>query len=233
MLGTRRARLTGLVRVVSLVPSMSETLLAWGITPVAVTRFCEQPTITAVGGTKDPDVSAIVALRPDLVVVDAEENRKEDHDALVERGVDVWVLQVRSLADVAGQLAPLAASLGVRWEPPALAPPAPPRYSAFVPIWRNPWIALGGPTYGTSLLEHLGVANVFAADGPYPGTTLDEAVRRAPDRVVAPSEPYPFGERHRRELERVAPAVLVDGKDLVWWGVRTSAAIERLDAALG
>ena len=165
----------------SLVPSMSETLLAWGITPVAVTRFCEQPTITAVGGTKDPDVSAIVALRPDLVVVDAEENRKEDHDALVERGVDVWVLRVRSLADVAGQLAPLAASLGVRWEPPALAPPAPHRYSAFVPIWRNPWIALGGPAYGTSLLEHLGVANVFAADGPYPGTTLDEAVRRAPD----------------------------------------------------
>ena len=54
-----------------------------------------------------------------------------------------------------------------------------------------------------------------------------------PTASVAPSEPYPFGERHRPELERVAPALLVDGKDLVWWGVRTSAAIERLEAALG
>jgi ABC-type Fe3+-hydroxamate transport system substrate-binding protein len=226
-------RLTVVVRVVSLVPSMTETLLAWGITPLGVTRFCEQPAITAVGGTKDPDVPAIVALRPDLVVVDAEENRKEDHEALVGRGVEVWVLRIRSLDDVAAQLAPLAESLGVRWAPAPLGSPAPSRCSAFVPVWRNPWIALGGPTYGTSLLEHLGVVNVFVSDGPYPGTTLDEATRRGPDRVIAPSEPYPFGERHRAELERVAPTVLVDGKDLVWWGVRTSAAIARLDAALG
>ena len=62
----------------------------------------------------------------------------------------------------------------------------------------------------------------------YPTTTLDEAEARHPDLVVAPSEPYPFGERHRAELERVAPVELVDGQDLFWWGVRTPAALERL-----
>ena len=79
------------MRVVSLVPSATETLLAWGVTPVACTRFCEQPAIRAVGGTKNPDVAAIVELAPDLVVVDEEENRREDHDALVEAGLEVHV----------------------------------------------------------------------------------------------------------------------------------------------
>src|SRR5262245_35700425 len=74
------------VRVVSLVPSVTETLLDWGIRPVAVTRFCEQPGFPTVGGTKDPDVAAIVALEPDLVVVNDEENRREDADALAAAG---------------------------------------------------------------------------------------------------------------------------------------------------
>ena len=67
------------LRVVSLVPSATETLLDWGIDPVACTRFCEQPQLTHVGGTKDPDIHAIAELGPDLVVMDREENRREDH----------------------------------------------------------------------------------------------------------------------------------------------------------
>ena len=49
------------MRVVSLVPSITETLLAWRVPVVACTRFCEQPTLLTVGGTKDPDVAAVVA----------------------------------------------------------------------------------------------------------------------------------------------------------------------------
>ncbi len=49
---------------------------------------------------------------------------------------------------------------------------------------------------------------------------------------MAPSEPYPFGERHVEELERVAPVELVDGQDLFWWGVRTPAALARLRTRL-
>jgi ABC-type hemin transport system substrate-binding protein len=220
------------VRIVSLVPSLTETLLDWGRGPVACTRFCERPDIPHVGGTKDPDIAAIVALRPDLVVVDEEENRREDHDALVAEGLDVWVLRIRSVDDVAEQLPPLAHRVGVEWSMPPLHEPAArePRLSAFVPIWKRPWMALGAPTYGTSVLERLGVGNVYAADGSYPSTTLEDAAARRPDVVVAPSEPYPFEERHRVELESVAPALFVDGKDLVWWGTRTPGALQRLAA---
>ena len=107
------------MRVVSLVPSVTETLLAWGIEPVAVTRFCEQPGLRAVGGTKDPDVAAIVALRPDLVVVNDEENRREDADALVAAGLAIHVTHVHTVADVQACLADLASALDVAPRPPS------------------------------------------------------------------------------------------------------------------
>ena len=78
------------MRVVSLVPSSTETLLALGVDVVACTRFCEQPAIPHVGGTKNPDIAAIVALAPDLVVLDEEENRREDADASRPPGSSCW-----------------------------------------------------------------------------------------------------------------------------------------------
>jgi ABC-type Fe3+-hydroxamate transport system substrate-binding protein len=218
------------MRVVSLVPSVTETLLAWGLAPVAVTRFCEHPELPAVGGTKDPDVAAIAGLAPDLVVMNEEENRREDADALSREGLAVHVVRVRAVADVPAALEALAAAVGVDAPGAGLASDEPPTAArAFVPIWRRPWMTLNGDTYGSSLLRALGVENLFAAAADrYPEITLDDAAALAPDVVLAPSEPYPFGARHVAELAQVAPVELVDGKDLFWWGVRTAGARERL-----
>ena len=236
--------MTGDVRVVSLVPSATESLLAWGVTPVAVTRFCEQPALRAVGGTKDPDVAAVVELAPDLVVLCEEENRREDADALVAAGLQVHVVRITALDQVGPELAALARAVGVAEPEPPTPPtrpadqPAARRRAAFVPIWRRPWMTLTGDTYGSSLLRAIGIDNVFGDHaGRYPEVSLDEVASRRPDLVLAPSEPYPFGDRHVAELEAVAPVVLVDGQDLFWWGVRTPAALARLrravDPALG
>ncbi len=113
------------MRVVSLVPSVTETLLAWGVTPVAVTRFCEAPGVPTVGGTKNPDVDAIVALSPDLVVMDKEENRVVDAEALQQAGLDVHPTHVTSLSDVAPTLARLAAAVGSAAPAPARPGPRP------------------------------------------------------------------------------------------------------------
>ena len=215
-------------RVVSLVPSVTETLLAWGVEPVGCTRFCEQPELRHVGGTKDPDVAAIVELAPDLVVVDEEENRREDADALVEAGLAVHVLAVRDLSHLDEQMGGLAEAVGATWEPLGpITEPSPTRL-AYVPIWKRPWMALGEPTYGSAVLRALGIANVAASDGAYPHLDPDEARRRGADIVIAPSEPYPFAERHRPLLEQAAPVVFVDGRDLLWWGARTRPALQRL-----
>lgn len=216
------------VRIVSLVPSVTETLTSWGLDPIACTRFCERPDLPHVGGTKDPDIAKIVELAPDLVVVDAEENRREDFDQLVACDVSVHALHVQSLADVDVELSRLSARIRGSWTPLDLPSAPPVRVRAFVPIWRRPWIALGAPTYGTSVLEHLGVANVAASRGKYPHVDLAEAVEVSPDVVLAPSEPYPFTVRQLGELRSVAPTTFVDGKDLFWWGSRTQGALRRL-----
>ncbi len=221
------------MRVVSLVPSVTETLLAWGVTPVACTRFCEQPQLRHVGGTKNPDLRAIADLEPDLVVVDEEENRREDHDELVAAGLRVHALAVRSVRDVEEQLPALADAVGATPGPLAPSRPAPrPTTRAFVPIWRRPWMGLGPGTYGASLLELLAITTVPPDGGRYTEVALDEVGQARPDVVLVPSEPYDFTDTHLVELGDVAPTIRVDGKDLFWWGVRTPGAVERLAAAI-
>lgn len=226
------------MRVVSLVPSVTETLLAWGVEPVACTRFCEQPTLHHVGGTKDPDIDAIVALRPDLVVVDREENRREDAEALAREGVALHVTHVVSLDDVPPMLRALCTAVGdpVADPWPSPVPDVSPmsRRSAFVPIWRRPWMTINGDTYGASVLQACGVDSVYADDPDrYPTVSFDAAIGRRADLVILPSEPYPFTERHVEEAARIASDVrLVDGRDLFWWGARTPGALERLRAVL-
>jgi ABC-type hemin transport system substrate-binding protein len=237
-------------RVVSLVPSVTETLRALGVAPVACTRFCEQPDLPAVGGTKDPDVAAIVSLAPDLVVMNDEENRREDFAALRSSGLEVVDVSPRTLADVGDVVVRLARL--VDHPVPALfedwaawlavhAASAPTR-SAVTLVWRRPWMALGVDTYGAALLAAVGFTTpaLTGADGAgaarYPEVTLDAVCAREPAAVLLPSEPYPFAERHRAEVATAVPhaeVALVDGQDLFWWGTRTPAALTRLAAQLG
>lgn len=226
------------MRVVSLVPSATETLLALGVDVVACTRFCEQPLLPHVGGTKDPDVDAIVGLAPDLVVLDEEENRREDAIALRAAGVDLLVTAVRSVAGALSAVGELAARTGA--SPPfgePGSPPGSPVRRALIPIWRRPWMALGSDTYGASVLEHAGIAVVTGgAPGRYPSVEPGELAADPPDLVLVPSEPYPFRARHLEELAAALPASeirRVDGQDLFWWGIRTPGAVARIESQLG
>lgn len=225
-------------RVVSLVPSVTETLLAWGVTPVGVTRFCEHPELPAVGGTKNPDVGRIAALAPDLVVLDREENRRPDADALAAAGLRLHVTHVRGVGDVAPTLAGLRAAVGLaeagKDAPTPGPPPAERAVRVYVPIWRRPWMSISAATYGSSLLEAAGARNVLAGHpDAYPQVSLEEVAALRPDAVLAPSEPYPFGARHAPLFAGVAPMVPVDGKDLFWWGARTDGALGRLRELIG
>ena len=223
------------MRVVSLVPSVSETLLAWGVEPVAVTRFCELgDRFLTVGGTKDPSVADIVKLGPDLVVMCDQENRREDYDDLVEAGCRVHAVSILAVDDVGDQMEKLSTALGldpsVGRECGVVSASSPARsVDVFVPIWRKPWMTLNSSTYGSSMLAAAGYRNVFSAHSDrYP--TVDEAqiLRAKPSLVLAPSEPYPFTNRQHDELARFAPVEFVDGKDLFWWGARTPVALSRL-----
>jgi ABC-type Fe3+-hydroxamate transport system substrate-binding protein len=234
------------VRVVSLVPSATETLLALGVPPIACTRFCDQPGIATVGGTKSPDVAAIVALAPDLVVVNNEENRREDADALAGAGVTLHDCSPRSVADVGPAVGALAGAVGATappgfdaaaWSDWVEARPRQVGARVLALVWRRPWMGLGADTYGASMLDAIGLTPAAppASSERYPTYSVDELGALAPDLVVLPSEPYPFRDRHVAEVGRVLPDArveLVDGRDLFWWGTRTPEARARLAARL-
>lgn len=227
------------MRIISLVPSVTETLAAWGADPIACTRYCERPDLAHVGGTKNPDIEAIAELQPDLVVADREENRKEDYDALIARDIDVVALHIASLDDVEPELARLAARIGIAWS----ADPLPERFEmlelpsgrvarAFVPIWRRPYMTIGAQTYGASLLAWCGVEVAFSDRGTYPTLDAEDLSTETFDVVLAPTEPYAWHRRHLDELAALAPTHLIDGQDLFWWGARTPGAVERIAEAV-
>lgn len=233
------------MNVVSLVPSATETLVALGVAPLACTRYCDLPGVPTVGGTKRPDIGAIVALAPDLVVVNNEENRREDAAALAGAGLALHDMSPRTIDEVGPEVRALAARLDVdvpspftadEWDGWLASMLTPRWFDAFVPVWRRPWMSLAADTYGASLLDLLGVGNVFADSFVrYPEVTLEEVAARAPNVVLLPSEPYEFDERHEREVRNAVagvPVAFVDGRDLFWWGIRTPAAAQRLRAML-
>jgi ABC-type Fe3+-hydroxamate transport system substrate-binding protein len=233
-------------RVVSLVPSLTEAVAvtAPGLL-VGATNWCTHPAkldVTRIGGTKNPDVAAITALRPDLVVANEEENRAADLDALRAAGLDVLVTEVRSLDHAFTELDRVLRACRVpgrpRWLDEAEAawaevPDGGARRTAIVPVWRRPWMVLGRDTFAGDLLARLGVVNAYA-DHPerYPRVPLDELRSRGADLVVLPDEPYRFTADDGPEAFDGLPAALVDGRYLTWYGPSLAQAPAALRAAL-
>ncbi|MFB6817933.1 helical backbone metal receptor [Streptomyces sp. NPDC056347] len=233
------------MRVVSLVPSLTEAVAATapGLL-VGVTDWCTHPAGLAaarIGGTKNPDVAAVLALRPDLVVANEEENRAADLAALRSAGTEVLVTEVRTLDRALTELARVLAACGLprpRWLDEAgeawAALPAPgARCRAVVPVWRRPWMVLGRDTFAGDLLARLGVENVYADHAErYPRVPLAELNAAGADLVVLPDEPYRFTADDGPEAFPALPAALVDGRYLTWYGPSLVRAPAALRAAL-
>ncbi|MBT2367495.1 cobalamin-binding protein [Streptomyces sp. ISL-10] len=233
------------MRVVSLVPSLTEAVAATapGLL-VGATDWCSQPAgldVVRVGGTKNPDVAAVAALRPDLVIANEEENREPDLAALRAAGIDVMVTEVRGLDQALSELERvLVDGCGLarpRWLDDARSawsaavPLAAAR--ALVPIWRRPWMVLGRDTFAGDLLARLGVVNVYGDHAErYPRIALDALRESGADLVVLPDEPYAFGPDDGPESFSGLPAALVDGRALTWYGPSLVDAPRVLSAAL-
>jgi ABC-type Fe3+-hydroxamate transport system substrate-binding protein len=220
-------------RVVSLVPSLTEAVAetAPGLLAGA-TDWCTHPReldVVRVRGTKNPDVKKVIALAPDLVLANFEENREADLDALRSAGIPVWVTVIRSLPEALTSLAVMLAACGLERPPwledtraawaDVLADPPPATRTAVIPIWRRPWMVLGRDTFSGDLLSRLGVANLYAdAAERYPKVTTEEILRRRPDLVVLPDEPYAFSATDGPEAFAGRPVALVSGRHLEWYG---------------
>ncbi|HEX5494958.1 MAG TPA: helical backbone metal receptor [Mycobacteriales bacterium] len=222
-------------RVVSLVPSLTEALAATepGLL-VGATDYCTHPPgleVSRVGGSKWPDLDRVRALRPDLVLANAEENRLTDVEALRSTGVPVWVTGPTTVPGGLDSLERMLAGCGCdvpewldrarrAWSPTA----APVRRDAAarlaaVPIWRRPWMVVGAGTFAGDMLHRLGVSNAFrAAPSRYPKVTLAQIRQSGADLVVLPDEPYAFSPTDGPECFGGLDVALVSGRHLTWYG---------------
>jgi len=231
------------MRIVSLVPSLSELLwwLGAGSSLVGRTTYCVEPpemaaAVPALGGTKTPNIEAIDALRPDVVIANQEENRREDVEALRSRGLRVVVTRIDSLEEAMDTIVKLGELVGaeqrardlVRRIRSEVHQGAPGRRRVFVAVWGRPLMGLGSRTFGDAMLRAAGAENVLAGQTRYPRVTLDDVRAAAPELILLPDEPYRFQERHRPPFEAIAPARLVDGKLLWWYGPRIPDSLATL-----
>jgi len=219
------------VRVVSLVPSLTEALAA--TVPerlVGATDYCThtgdvEP--ARVRGTKNPDHAAIGRLEPDLVVANREENRQVDVDRLAGVGIPVWVTEIDSLdaafrsfrrlfGDVLGVGLPAwLLSAELEWS----RPPDLPEARALAPIWRDPWMVVGSATFAGDVIRRLGLVNAVEGETErYPKRTLEELIGLGPELILLPDEPYTFSAADGPEAFPGMTTALVSGRDLTWYG---------------
>lgn len=231
-------------RIVSLVPSDTHSLVALGQVGrlVGRTTYCDSPEVAhvpTVGGTKDVDVEAVLALAPHLVIANQEENSRVALEALAAR-VPVFVSLPRRVEQGVGHVARIARILGVDKDPIAralikrgyeLAAPPPPARRAFIPIWMDPLMTLNADTFGSDVLARVGIVNAFGdrlrlyplaadlgkeaprdtsgRDVRYPRVTLDEVRSRAPELVILPDEPHAFSAGDEALLREALPAARI------------------------
>lgn len=235
-------------RVVSLVPSLTEAVAYTAPELLAgITDWCTHPPDLAtqrIGGTKNPNVLRIVAVRPDLVLANEEENRTADLAALRAAGLPVWVTEVRNVPQALTSLDRMltracdlprpqwldrAAQAWSGLEPVADNE----AIRAVVPIWRRPWMVLGRDTFAGDVLRRLGVYNVFSDHADrYPAIPLPDLTAANARLVVLPDEPYRFTADDGPEAFPGTPCALVSGRHLTWYGPSLVEAPDVLRAQL-
>ncbi len=222
-------------RVVSLVPSHTETLIDLGIQVVGRTKFCihpkdKVPDITVVGGTKNPNIEKILALKPDLIIANKEENNQADvlklelqcavytSDIQTVEGSLTFIQNIGKLCNKTVEAKNMVIDLQETLEIVAASP-----LNSLYLIWRDPWMTIGGDTYIDNMMKKLGFRNLFHHTYRYPEISSESMRNLRPDIVLLSSEPYPFKEEHIQEIKKLLPqaeCVLVDGEIFSWYGSR-------------
>ncbi len=221
-------------RVVSLVPSITEALASVRREAlVGATDWCTHPadldeTLEArVRGTKNPNLETIRALRPDVVVANHEENRELDVRRLRESGIEVHVTKIETVPEAVETFEHLFDDV-LGWERPGwlaevreqwCGPLPEVTQTVAIPIWRDPWMVVGGSTFTGDLARRLGWANAYAdSTDRYPRAEPDDMEARGVDLVLLPDEPYVFTADDGPEAFTTTETRLVSGRLLTWYG---------------
>lgn len=228
-------------RVISLVPSQSELLWDLGLKEelIGITKFCVHPdemfrSVERVGGTKMLDLDKIRQLNPDLIIGNKEENKRSQIEIL-QKEFNVWmsdiydfegsfemikaIAEIFNKTDVAHKLV-----LTLRESLHHIKQVFKNESVAYF-IWNKPYMVAAKDTFIDHVLNHLGLVNTFSHLERYPEVTQEQLEKANPTLCFLSSEPFPFEEKHAKDLQKILPLskiVIVDGEVFSWYGTRLS-----------
>ncbi len=222
------------MRVVSLVPSITEALFDLGLTEnevVGRTKFCIHPKekvrdVKMIGGTKNLNLDNIRALNPDLIIANKEENTKEQIIEL-QKEFKVMVTAISTIEDNYYLLKNLGNLLGKTEAAQNFnlkvyeifeRLPKVNKKCAYL-IWNHPYMTIGKDTFIHEILTQLGFQNIFGQQRRYPEVNVKDL--QEADYIFLSTEPFPFSQKHVEELKTRLPKsniMLVDGEAFSWYG---------------
>lgn len=235
-------------RIISLVPSLTELLIDLKLEDQLIgrTRFCIHPKesvkhIEIVGGTKNPNIEKIIGLEPDLIIANKEENRKQDIAAL-KKNATILLTEINTIEDALLEINRIGRKTGTATKAAELVskinqilqqkPVTSPLQTAYF-IWKDPWMTIGSDTYIHDVMTKYGLINLFEDQLRYPTTTLKELSKLSPEIILLSSEPYPFKEKHIKDIKTHCPdsrIELINGEWFSWYGSRMAPSFEALNA---
>lgn len=235
------------MRIISTVPSQTELLYDLGLRDevVGITKFCVHPKQwfqgkEKIGGTKSLNLEKIKSLKPDLVIANKEENVKEQIESL-SKFCEVYVSDIKTIQDNVELIHELGNLTDKRLTAIRLATELETAYNsievkqtikAAYLIWEKPYMTVGGDTYINAIMQKCGFKNVFSNRKRYPETTLEELASAKVELLLLSSEPFPFKEKHRSEIQSALPQskiILADGEAFSWYGTRLLKKAEYLN----
>ncbi|MFC6268452.1 ABC transporter substrate-binding protein [Frigoriflavimonas asaccharolytica] len=225
------------MKIISLVPSITETLFDFGLSKheiVGRTKFCIHPKklvsdVAIIGGTKNLNIEKILALKPDLIIANKEENEKLQVQEL-SKTCRVWVTDIKNIQDNENFLWEMGMVLKKRALAEQFNKEIKSIFSNLINqekkkiaylIWQNPMMSIGGDTFINNILEEINFENILKHKTRYPEISLEEIATA--EFLFLSSEPFPFAEKHIEEFKSKLPStkiILVDGEAFSWFGTR-------------
>ncbi|MBM3401591.1 MAG: cobalamin-binding protein [Bacteroidetes bacterium] len=225
-------------RIISLVPSQTELLFDLGLDKevVGITKFCVHPLhkfkeTSKIGGTKKLGVKKIHDLKPDLIIGNKEENERAQIESLIDY-FPVWMSDIQVLPDAIQMIKQIgelthriekATSIasGIEEKFLNLKREFKPKRTLYF-IWKDPYMLAGQKTFINDMLSRGGFENAIHHDR-YPEISLDQLKILNPECIFLSSEPYPFQDKHVKEMKNICPDAhisIVDGEMFSWYGSR-------------
>lgn len=234
--------------IISTVPSQTELLLDLNLNVIGRTKYCIHPSnkikdIPKIGGTKNLNIQKIIALKPDIIIANKEENTQEQIEELI-KYFPVFISDITNLESAMDMIYSVGLLTNKAEESELIINQIKHSFNLLnrisgkkvcYLIWKNPYMSIGADTFIHDMIQKMGLENICINETRYPQISIDFIQSNKPDYIFLSSEPYPFKQKDIDDLQSFSPdskIILVDGEMFSWYGSRLLKSVEYFNSII-